>query len=1633
MTDITTNPIQREQQPGYLPRPKGLGEGTNLIIPPMAIYGRLRHFPEEVYSLDRSSHLFRIMAALLGDSGAAQLRKRLMMTRTQSSLQGTHFFDLDRFYGALLGGKRRVAETLNVDPYTSVLTNQQWEQVYDSDASFRSRMEQLAKGIQFGATAIAMELISEAVLNVDCDVYESFIRADKIAQTYLDLEDFTYGDLEAFTYGGLEANAPGNNPLFNRWAFTVVPKRPITLEERNDLQRILRIFKPASAFLEIEPLVTPAATVVSIRTARSDSEYWEVRSRVVSRTDVESAYTDIGTVADPREQPRPPFSAYQGESWSYMGDLAGVMGYGEFGNGGIQTNLYERVTFPDGTYVDYSSDLAVRPIQEALVARAASDGVMVSHPFGVPRGEPDARTPVFDEQGRRINASTNALAAAAPLFVDGLPMSDLAEVESARIGLLRRQQSPPQRFWSTPQLVKTDAQIESLEVRLRQVRRVNYVTFQAAHFPQRIWFEYWSEGQGEWQSVYTTTIRDSFPVNLISRVDTLESRLHPQHSINGHWFPIEVHLPPVQAKSFRVRMQRLATGVAPKDSVGREQAYSLGVKGLEVGYRIVERSDIPRILPSADQEIGNSLDILGSRISFDIRERPATNAIDGDPEVAWMSTPQPVGSAVVNLYLDTRTPTGDGQIVDRFFLDPVKPGPLMNVYWSNSEATGSFEAADDLLGFTQVIATGNYQATSDGMAFDDGDPSGFGIDNSYLQFDPTRDWWVGMSLRPRFAPQTAGAPLFSFGRFRAYLDYGTIAFQTPDDRIFEMPVDFVSGQTLKLVVSYTAATNSISFDVLDPDGVSISSLTLPMSYIIQGKPERFIIGSLESNTQHPEPGEEFFPDEDVFPGDIAINKANYVLRGLVLKQDTLVSAEDFFVNTYDYLVKHEFDAQDSGRTRNALLRFHIDHLSGDDFPFGLVGGPGDFYELLRWTPIPRDYTLQKGYINLPPTKAKHWKFEFSNLVAQPFEVYVPMQRRIKLFPIGAIPVGGQQRVDPGLDIPGYDTASGLYRTYQDTPSVDPEAFDPVAVLPTSALYSEESSGSQRLRELSWVYGFVPWHIGTTNPRFHETGVHRYDSLTFQHNEKVAFFVGIKEITAYLTDYASRDNPEAIVERFWSNAQLRSGITFNLSENNLNSAGRTFAEAESQVFTSRNPVSGVQYATQQTDAVQLIPDDDFRDSRLTLNQWDSNDTWHTHGDAVLRYLRSDQSVLISRDVQTIRAVDPFDLGIEQPPLHPVFALYDPEGGNLDDEGGIESGLVRVSPEGVVHAAARITAVTDLTNPIWLQIVDILGTVLKEEEITASAGDTVEWTASYVLGSYNDSYEPNFEPRTIIDHPIHPVFAGYDQLVDEGPGPANPGHLFRVRVIQKGASHDAWKVDRASLFDESITWEFSVDGGTTYVPAYGIRNNPNGLMSFNDVGAKLCYRVRAYRSNMHISALQIRPRYLDLPTLRAAQTYRGPNVSAFDQFPPIQDDPEFRRWAKPVPRWWWLEGQRYGQLPIEGYNTGNDFNRGYVRTAVDDIGGADVDEAVRVLSLHRFDVGNIPEGHDASVTDEATRYVEYMRSPEDDVAFSDDDFAYGNIIPDTAMPHSIPFGLPVAEENYGGEDSGDFEMDDEDWEP
>jgi hypothetical protein len=395
---ITSSPLVAE-----------LPTATGMVLPDRAAYDRLAHFPEELYDLRPESHLVRFMKILLGEAGVGQLRKRYLLAQLEQAMDSTHFYDLDRFYGSLFGARRGMFGALPIDPMADVATPDGWDEIGRKDAYFRERVIKLARAITLGGTPMGMQALAEALTGVECDVYEVWRILDSqgsagVGRTYLQVNtDFgTYGGLKGKTWGQISGSiAVGNLAVNARNEFMIRPKKVYNTSDPDDareraedlwgVQRVVSVLKPARTLASVDDTGLAVHQEVPIASVAADSEYWEVVPCVLPREGLSEVYKLLYTAYDPRAKPtgiervipRPPFSASQGQQWSYANEVASVQSFTSApnGSGGPTMPDFDTVTFYDGKKIAYRPEYGVIDPRQALLAQSGGDGALLSHAY----------------------------------------------------------------------------------------------------------------------------------------------------------------------------------------------------------------------------------------------------------------------------------------------------------------------------------------------------------------------------------------------------------------------------------------------------------------------------------------------------------------------------------------------------------------------------------------------------------------------------------------------------------------------------------------------------------------------------------------------------------------------------------------------------------------------------------------------------------------------------------------------------------------------------------------------------------------------------------------------------------------------------------------------------------------------------------------------------------------------------------------------------------------------------------------------------------------------------------------------------------------------------------------------------
>lgn len=1123
----------------------------------------------------------------------------------------------------------------------------------------------------------------------------------------------------------------------------------------------------------------------------------------------------------------------------------------------------------------------------------------------------------------------------APVAISGMPISALSTaIEQTQhntwgnVGF--------HKFWSSTPRRGGDTTQDVLDIQLGTSRLINHFTLDVAIFPYQCTVQYLQNAK--WVNVLDASgnpvvLREStsVPATITGLVDK-QGHQHPFHEVaSNHWRHVELEVTPFTSNRFRFMFSRPNVFGVPVDRGNNPVAYPMGVKDLIFSYLVLSKDNLPNgssvspdVTTSSD-EFTATTDMLGSPISFSIRNSPAKSLIDGSG-LAWRSEPQPIAAAVVPLYVDARDGAGKPQVIERIYMEPLYSGGSINIYTSNDEPGGSFSASDDPVYYPLAQIFANVIPGDEGLRLS-GLGSSIVIDQNIVPVGAESNWWVGMQLQPQFdSTDTNTYSLFTFNSAVVTVTQGVITMTLPTGASLSVTGSWLTNQRIVLFLGYSTTTG--------------------FQMTLYGQDDEFLGGtSLIGSGQ------------SLVVGDQA-NNVNYRLNAFILKQDTITTAaqDAFSQNPNDYVTFPQFGKDVSGNTQNALVRFSPNYITKgatSTCPSGFHGGPGDYYSTMVWTPVNRDFQLVRGYYTLPPTRCKFVKLEFTNLVAEPYDVFEPITRNVTVFRQDTIQQylsfqqnSAQANYKWGVLSNTQAAQTARYSDWGASTGVPTKTQNGV-YSPTETLYSEDPVVAARLKAINPSFNFQNWQTPTSAVRFVNTQQHVYETVEVSHVSKTAFFVGLKALQIYRVDYAAADDTEQYVELFHDQTNIATS-TFSFAQNDLNSVLHTYQCVASSVpFKSTRYVTAIQYATQQTPPLQLLNNPDL-DQVSVLGTLDLND-WTAVGDVILSDnssspFGSGSRAYVSRYVPGAGSdqIDPQGSGSESGPwtnpnndfwsiieglypdwdglvnysqdgIHPTYNDLSgrpsaptglPGVGQVPDVsyvGGIQSAaFYPTSRAGRLYAAARVITNGPLHDSLYLQIIaenDPDGlTPLAEMPITVPNGQITEWYVGYSIG-------------------------------DVVPSSTSVG----VRVVQKNATGDSWWVDSLALFEDSIVWEFSNDGGFTFFPANDIKNDPHGVMTFPPaapgadaakVGVQLVWRVSAYRPDQHINSVVMRPWYGDLlgsAPIPEVMSLNTPDLTPWDEYSAIEDDPRFKGWRLPVPAEWfyairqWLMYSHVGTVP------------------------------------------------------------------------------------------------------------------------
>lgn len=1133
------------------------------------------------------------------------------------------------------------------------------------------------------------------------------------------------------------------------------------------------------------------------------------------------------------------------------------------------------------------------------------------------------------------------------LYVDGMPLEKLTEIlrlNAARLAAQREAQD--QNFWSTPTRPNTDRTREVMEISLNAPQRINLISFSLAHFPHRAWVQY-MDTDGVWKTMVqdsglhaSVAVQESVPLVVSSGVNS-SSKIHYQHFGAGHWVPYRLKVQPVTATRLRIVLARIPANAVPISTLREKVNYSLGVKELMVGYEAANALDVPNVNRSGDvvtesSVIASTTDILGSPVEYVVRQNRATDLLAG--RGVWKSGPQPLATAVVNLYADARDSQGNPQIVERFFLDPLHTASTVNIYYSLDEPDPAvFRAQDIPLAFpaTRPFGAAPPAPGADGISFPI-TTSFLDLDNKSVQFDPRSPFQLGMQVQPQFpSTDTGDSVIYDDGVLKIF--FGPDPSGTVLTSVFQVSLGTILLSWPGLTFDFNARLRF----VLEFDGSDLTIYT-PLQITGEGGDEGAEYQSITSMS-----GE--VPVGTARPATLRIGgsltedpsqavPANARLSSMYVKQGNPDGIEEFkkyWVSPSAFVVTPEYP-RGKQTTDNAILRYDpAQQTAGVESlnPYGFLGGPGVVYETVRWTPIGRDYALKKGFYSFDPTRARFFKFEFSNLIAEPYETNQPVVLTAKIFPDQSNTSSSAEKATAesantggsGVQVNIERSAINRFDDQNRLTTTGAQATTPTfssTYLPTEAQYVRDPQGAALMAQTAPYWNFSKHQPNVTMPRQSTTGQHYYETVTVQTNSRVAYFVGLSKIVMYRQNRQIADDEDQYLELFHDDHDLiyEEGVpNWSLGEGKIYTSPSLGAPVvmTSQPLNSFRVVRGLQFATTQSPPKQLLTDPDFDDLSLQY--------WQPLGDATIQpdpYFNTDVGSL----VKITRAGEAVTWGsmeengtwnqIEDLDPNPYMPTYESITGSIlpGTQGGIQSFQpLAVSQIGKLYAAARVLAPETLSAPVILQLLNGDGTVLAQESATVTAGQITEWSVEYNIGT------GGVPSGTLLWSAVEALAADWDGL--EAIGTWNDvaaGEVLRdiydvkVQLFQDQATSDVFYVDNISVFNDAIMWEFSRDGGQTFWPVWDIRNDPNGVFLFPDGdeqeptgGSAIVWRVTGAAGDLSVSALQIRPWFdsvmRGMPSKYTVQK-GGPNRTPLDQNPDVIDDPMFKMWHQAIPQDW-----------------------------------------------------------------------------------------------------------------------------------
>jgi hypothetical protein len=584
------------------------------------------------YDLGPNSHLYRFILALAGDSGAGMLKRELLYPRLQSTLEATHFTDLDRLYGDPLGLPRISSELYDVDPRSQALDQATWQEIKIKDAAYRARCLIWMRAIIAGSTLEGVALAAEAACGVECDIFERYLHVENQASDLV-----------------IPLSAHGVTGSRNE--FVIIPRVPdLTQAERRRIIRMVDRIRPVNSLPTIES-GNWLRTEQMISNVASSSDYFYVRRLVTGRGDVEWPDVDLnkGLWVTTAEQEAPTFAFMdRQESVTYLSIVnatASTEHQGQFS--GDQRAIFPHLRDDQPTLFYAAS----KSIASAVVP------VTLTTPW------------VYSAGSTQDTVLVNSY----------YPVGYIALVPEAAINEV------PPFFWSSAEDFAPAT--ETLTLDFGRARPFNTIDFEVPFKPMDILIEY--DDNGTWKTLESRTdleptlasayLASTNPWQRIEYHSTLTESRYVRLTFSRRDEPWPTDGTDPFAWSIEVRNMRVLhviSGVT--DFIEDEGADLLGNS-----YRTeIEVLDPINAIDGADDTLWQSQpnprpDAVES-LYFDVRDgyAPGTQGVLDNYRQSELD-----GVSMAQMALSYE----GGVVIDEIFIDPITIGPDVHIYYSNDD------------------------------------------------------------------------------------------------------------------------------------------------------------------------------------------------------------------------------------------------------------------------------------------------------------------------------------------------------------------------------------------------------------------------------------------------------------------------------------------------------------------------------------------------------------------------------------------------------------------------------------------------------------------------------------------------------------------------------------------------------------------------------------------------------------------------------------------------------------------------------------------------------------------------------------------------------------------------------------